>query len=192
MENESEVKPVEATNEVSFDFSGEKKVLQLSKNQLKKLGLTYKKEPTEKEKERNERLRQMQKERHERFRKEKEEFEKKQLEDLAAKIAIKDKPKQKYTKKPPPAPEPSSESDEDFKEFLKFKKAKAKAGTKPVKEEPSGYAQSGYAGKDESDDDRIQKKKTKAKEIIETVQKIDKTINQIYKNPYLDLFNQKK
>jgi hypothetical protein len=37
----------------------------------------------------------------------------------------------------------------------------------------------------------FKRKKHKAKEIIETVEKIDKKINQIYKNPYLDLFNKK-
>lgn len=188
MEDPVEKQDIEDNEVALSDIQLEgKKMLQLSKNQLKKLGLVYKKEPTEKEKERNERLRQMQKERHEKFRKEKEEFEKKQLEELSKQLEIKDKPKQKYlraTKKP--LPESSSESeDEDYKEFLKFKKAKEKAARKPAKPEPSLPAQ-------ESDDDRIQKKKTKAKEIIETVQKIDKTINQIYKNPYLDLFNTKK
>lgn len=196
----------DAVNEVSFDIATEKKVLQLSKNQLKKLGLTYKKEPTEKEKERNERLRQMQKERHEKFRKEKEEYEKKQLEELAKKVVVKDKPKQRYRRAEPPtfglSPSGSSSrapvkpgweysddtdvdsEDADYREYMKFKIAKAKAAkVQPKSKIPTTPEQ--------SDDERIQKKKEKAKELIDTVQKIDKTINQIYKNPYLDLFNKK-
>ena len=176
MENEKPV-DIEEINEVAFGFENEKKVLQLSKNQLKKLGLTYKKEPTEKEKVRNDKLREMQKERHAKFKQDKDIFEKKQLEELTQKLTIKDKPKQKYVKKMTTPPSSESE-DEDYKEFLKFKKAKAKAVVKkPV--DP------------DSDDDRIQKKKNKAKEIIDTVEKIDKKINQIYKNPYLDLFTKK-
>ncbi len=170
-------------NESGIDMQSDgKQILQLSKNQLKKLGLSYKKEPTEKEKERNENLRQMQLQRHEKNRKEKEEYEKKQLEELSKKLAITDKPKQKYTKAKP-AINPPSESDSDdadYREYMKFKISKAKlAKSKPIKEKVNNS---------ESEDDRIQKKKTKAKEIIDTVQKIDKTINQIYKNPYMDLF----
>jgi hypothetical protein len=170
---------IEEANDVSFDIeTDDKKVLQLSKNQLKKLGLVYKKEPTEKEKERNERLSKMQKERHAQLRKDKEEYEKKQLEELAKKVAIQNKPKQKYVKKPPVNDSSSDSDDADYREFMKFKIAKSKA----IKEKPKDP---------ESDDERVQKKKAKAKEIIDTVQKIDKTINKIYKNPYLDLFNKK-
>lgn len=178
-------------NEVSFDGrptiqgDGEtKKVLNLSKAQLKALGLQYKPPQTEAQKTRNQRLSEMAKARHEKHRKEKEEYEKAQLQALTEKIVVDKKPKQKYVKQTIEIPLADSDGDDEmakeYQEFLKFKKAQSKVKKikPPPKEESS------------SDDEMIQKKAAKATKIIETVNKLDTAINKLsVGNPYLDLFN---
>ena len=186
------------TDKIEVSFDETKKVLNLSKAQLKALGLQYKAPQTEAQMNRNKVLSEMSKARHEKQRKEKEDYERAQIEALQKKIAVEPKPKQKYNKKMVEIPLNSSESEsevnEDFEEYLRFKQAKIKAKkikaknvtTKSRKEVESKSESS-------SDDEMIQKKTKKATKIIETVNKLDSAINKMsVGNPYLDLFNKTK
>lgn len=151
-------------------------VIRLSKNQLKALGLEYKRPQSEKEKIRNEMLRQKAIERHAKARELKAQKEAEAVERLKSKFAI--KPKQKYNNKVEVAIDNSDE--EDYNEFQKFKEMKKqkKLETKPKSEH-----------KEESDDDGfIQNKQKKAVAVIETINKLDTAISKINSNPYLALF----
>jgi hypothetical protein len=175
-------------NTVAFD---NKKVLNLSKAQLKALGLQYKPPQTEAQQKRNERLSQMSKARHEQQRKDKEEYERAQMAALQNKLIIDTKMKQKYNKKSMAIELDASSDDEmmsEYQEFLKFKNTKSKATTKKPKE-----AKKTEINDESSDDEVIQKKAAKATKIIETVNKLDSAINKMsVGNPYLDLFNKTK
>lgn len=157
-------------------------VIRLSKNQLKALGLEYKRPQSEKEKIRNEMLRQKAIERHAKARELKAQKEAEAVERLKSKFAI--KPKQKYNNKVEVAidkTEGYNSDEEDYNEFQKFKEMK-----KQKKLEPKAKA------KEESDDDGfIQNKQKKAVAVIETINKLDTAISKINSNPYLALFNQK-
>lgn len=174
-------------NEVSFDET--KKVLNLSKAQLKALGLQYKPPQTEAQKLRNQKLSEMAKARHEKHRQEKQEYEKAQLQALTDKIVVDKKPKQKYVKQVIQVPIVDSESDEEYNEFLKFKKAQIKA-KKVIGQSPTRHRREQPKEESSSEDEMIQKKAAKATKIIETVNKLDTAINKLsVANPYLDLFN---
>ena len=168
-------------NKVTFEEG--KKIINLSKAQLKALGLQYKPPQTEAQQLRNQKLSEMAKARHEQHRKDKDEYEKAQLKTLSEKIVVDKKSKQKYIKQMVEVPLAESSDDEtskEFQDFLKFKKAQSKV--KKVKPPP----------KDESssDDEMIQKKIKKSTKILETVNKLDTAINKLsIGNPYLDLFN---
>ena len=84
-------------------------VIRLSKNQLKALGLEYKRPQSEKEKIRNEMLRQKAIERHAKARELKAQKEAEAVERLKSKFAI--KPKQKYNNKVEVAIDNSDEDD---------------------------------------------------------------------------------
>lgn len=156
-------------------------VISLSKNQLKALGLEYKRPQSEKEKIRNEMLRQKAIERHAKARELKAQKEAEAVERLKSKFAI--KPKQKYNNKVEVAIDKTEGSfansdEEDYNEFQKFKEMK-----KQKKLEPKAKA------KEESDDDGfIQNKQKKAVAVIETINKLDTAISKINSNPYLALF----
>lgn len=158
-------------------------VIRLSKNQLKALGLEYKRPQSEKEKIRNEMLRQKAIERHAKARELKAQKEAEAVERLKSKFAI--KPKQKYNNKVEVAIDKTEGSfansdEEDYNEFQKFKEMKKqkKLETKPKSEH-----------KEESDDDGfIQNKQKKAVAVIETINKLDTAISKINSNPYLALF----
>ena len=154
-------------------------VIRLSKNQLKALGLEYKRPQSEKEKIRNEMLRQKAIERHAKARELKAQKEAEAVERLKSKFVV--KPKQKYNNKVEVAIDNSDE--EDYNEFQKFKEMKKqkKLDPKPKPEK-----------KEESDDDGfIQNKQKKAVAVIETINKLDNAISKINSNPYLAIFNQK-
>lgn len=156
-------------------------VIRLSKNQLKALGLEYKRPQSEKEKIRNEMLRQKAIERHAKARELKAQKEAEAVERLKSKFAI--KPKQKYNNKVEVAIDNSDE--EDYNEFQKFKEMK-KQKKLETKSKPKTET------KEESDDDGfIQNKQKKAVAVIETINKLDTAISKINSNPYLALFNQK-
>lgn len=185
----------EGDDKIEVNFDESKKVLNLSKAQLKALGLQYKAPQTEAQLKRNQKLSEMSKARHDKQRREREAYEREQIENLQKKLVVEPKPKQKYNKKTIPvsvnSSDDSSDSDDEdvkeYQEFMKFKKAKAKT-TKPAKK-PKEVV------KDESssDDEMIQKKTAKATKIIETVNKLDNAINKMsVGNPYLDLFNKGK
>ena len=202
------------TDKIEVSFDETKKVLNLSKAQLKALGLQYKAPQTEAQMNRNKVLSEMSKARHEKQRKEKEDYERAQIEALQKKIAVEPKPKQKYNKKMVEIPLNSSESEsevneddidavltvpkhrwsDDFKEYLRFKQAKIKA--KKIKaKNVTTKSRKDVESKSEtsSDDEMIQKKTKKATKIIETVNKLDSAINKMsVGNPYLDLFNKTK
>lgn len=154
-------------------------IIRLSKNQLKALGLEYKRPQSEKEKIRNEMLRQKAIERHAKARELKAQKEAEAVERLKSKFAI--KPKQKYNNKVEVAidkTEGYNSDEEDYNEFQKFKEMKKqkKLETKPET-------------KEESDDDGfIQNKQKKAVAVIETINKLDTAISKINSNPYLALF----
>ncbi len=154
-------------------------VIRLSKNQLKALGLEYKRPQSEKEKIRNEMLRQKAIERHAKARELKAQKEAEAVERLKSKFAI--KPKQKYNNKVEVAIDKTEGSDEeDYNEFQKFKEMKKQKKLDP-KPKP-----------EESDDDGfIQNKQKKAVAVIETINKLDTAISKINSNPYLAIFNQK-
>ena len=186
------------TDKIEVSFDETKKVLNLSKAQLKSLGLQYKAPQTEAQMNRNKVLSEMSKARHEKQRKEKEDYERAQIEALQKKIAVEPKPKQKYNKKMVEIPLNSSESesevDEDIEEYLRFKQAKIKAKkikAKNVTTKSRKVVES--KSESSSDDEMIQKKTKKATKIIETVNKLDSAINKMsVGNPYLDLFNKTK
>jgi hypothetical protein len=174
----SETDKNDAVKSESEDEKNES-VIRLSKNQLKTLGLEYKRPQSEKEKIRNEMLRQKAIERHAKARQLKAEKEAEAVERLKSKFAI--KPKQKYNNKVEVAIDNSDE--EDYNEFQKFKEMK-----KQKKLEPKSKPEK----KEESDDDGfIQNKQKKAVAVIETINKLDTAINKINSNPYLAIFNQK-
>ena len=184
------------TDKIEVSFDETKKVLNLSKAQLKALGLQYKAPQTEAQMKRNKVLSEMSKARHEKQRKEKEDYERAQIEALQKKIAVEPKPKQKYNKKMVEIPLNSSESEsevnEDFEEYLRFKQAKIKA--KKIKAKNLTTKSNKDVKTDSSsDDEMIQKKTKKATKIIETVNKLDSAINKMsVGNPYLDLLNKIK
>ena len=203
------------TDKIEVSFDETKKVLNLSKAQLKALGLQYKAPQTEAQMNRNKVLSEMSKARHEKQRKEKEDYERAQIEALQKKIAVEPKPKQKYNKKMVEIPLNSSESEsesevnedivavktapqhrwgDDFEEYLRFKQAKIKAKkikAKNVTTKSRKVVES--KSESSSDDEMIQKKTKKATKIIETVNKLDSAINKMsVGNPYLDLFNKTK
>ena len=186
------------TDKIEVSFDETKKVLNLSKAQLKALGLQYKAPQTEAQIKRNKVLSEMSKARHEKQRKEKEDYERAQIEALQKKIAVEPKPKQKYNKKMVEIPLNSSESEsevnEDIEEYLRFKQAKIKAKkikAKNVTTKSRKVVES--KSESSSDDEMIQKKTKKATKIIETVNKLDSAINKMsVGNPYLDLFNKTK
>jgi len=184
--------------EVDFDASKQSnvKVLNLSKAQLRALGINYKHPQTAAQLERNKKLSEMAKQRHEAARKQKAEYEQQQAQMIYPKATL--KPKQKYHQQTFPIEiEENSEDDntmQEYIEFQKFKASKKKAdiivpsrGPKPKKIEKEREPES-------SDDDRIQKKAEKATKVIEAVDKLNNAINKITPpiNPYLDLFNRKK
>jgi hypothetical protein len=186
------------TDKIEVSFDETKKVLNLSKAQLKALGLQYKAPQTEAQMKRNKVLSEMSKARHEKQRKEKEDYERAQIEALQKKIAVEPKPKQKYNKKMIKIPLNSSESEsesevnEDFEEYLRFKQAKIKA-KKIKKQTTKSRKEVESKSESSSDDEMIQKKTKKATKIIETVNKLDSAINKMsVGNPYLDLFNKTK
>lgn len=168
-------------------------VIRLSKNQLKALGLEYKRPQSEKEKIRNEMLRQKAIERHAKARELKAQKEAEAVERLKSKFAI--KPKQKYNNKVEVAidkTEGYNSDEEDYNEFQKFKEMKKQkkleTKSKPKSTMPSAKTET----KEESDDDGfIQNKQKKAVAVIETINKLDTAISKINSNPYLALFNQK-
>ena len=148
------------TDKIEVSFDETKKVLNLSKAQLKALGLQYKAPQTEAQMNRNKVLSEMSKARHEKQRKEKEDYERAQIEALQKKIAVEPKPKQKYNKKMVEIPLNSSESEsDDIEEYLRFKQAKIKA--KKIKaKNVTTKSRKDVESKSESssDDEMIQKK----------------------------------
>lgn len=168
-----------------IDEETSQKVLSLSKRQLKALGLEYKKEQTERQIARNQKMSEYWKKRHEEERLKKQAYEAEQLSKLQQKIAVKTKPKQKYvTKKYNVSLDDDEDSEElrEYQEFQKFKNAKKKGNSTKSKKEESEDEKDGY----------IQKKAQKATEILETVNKLDTAINKLSStNPYLGLFNKK-
>lgn len=142
---------------------------------------------SEKERARRERLSQQQKERHAKQREEKEKYEKEQLEKIAKKLSVKVKAKQ--IKEKVKQYETDSETDDEaLREYLEFKKFKAKK-KKPVKEEEVPHFVS------DVDDNKIIQKTQKANQVLEAVSKLDQTIQNLnggYTNPYLAFFNSKK
>ena len=173
---ESETK-VDAVKTESEDEKNEM-VLRLSRKQIQALKAEYKRPPTEKEKIRNEILRQKTTERHAKARELKAQKESEALAKLKVSMTAKTpKPKVKKTVE---ISDDNSDS-EDFNEFQKFKEMKKQKKLDP-KQKP----------KEESDDDGfIQNKQKKAVAVIETINKLDTAISKINSNPYLALFNQK-
>jgi hypothetical protein len=190
--------------EVDFDASKQSnvKVLNLSKAQLRALGINYKAPQTAAQLERNKKLSEMAKQRHEAARRQKAEYEQQQAQMIYPKATL--KPKQKYHQQTFPIEIEENSDDErmmqEYKEFQKFKASKQRpADVKPkkkisVEEKEPGQARHGYAEPESSDDERIQKKAEKATKVIEAVDKLNNAINKMAPptNPYLDLFNRKK
>jgi hypothetical protein len=137
---------------------------------------------SEKEKARRERLSQQLKERHAKQREEKERYEKEQLEKIAKKLSVKVKAKQ-VKEKVKKYENESETDDEALKEYLEYKKFKARKGVKgecPVS--------------DDVDDNRVIQKTKKATQVLEAVNKLDQTIQNLnggYVNPYLALMTKK-
>jgi hypothetical protein len=177
---ESETK-LDAVKTESEDEKNEM-VIRLSRKQIQALKAEYKRPPTEKEKIRNEMLRQKTTERHAKARELKAQKEAEALAKLKVSMTAKTpKPKVKKTVE---ISDDNSDS-EDFNEFQKFKEMKRQKKLEPkLKPDPKP--------KEESDDDGfIQNKQKKAVAVIETINKLDTAISKINSNPYLALFNQK-
>lgn len=177
MENSTadDPKPATLPSENLEDLVG----VALPKSVLKKLGIRYTQQnPTEKQKARNDKLREYALARHAKVREDKARFEREQLEKIAKKVKV----VQKIKKATDTFIEDDGddEKEEDLLEFLEYKKFKA---NKKKKQEVAQKKE-----EESEDDGYIQKKTEKATKIIEAVSKLDKAINQLQPtNPYLAL-----
>lgn len=178
MENKTEI-----PKDTPVDDDTLKKVLSLSKAQLKALGLAQQMPQSEKQKARNAQLAENNRIRNAQRKEERQEEQARRLAQIQS-LKIVEKPKQKYTKKAPVLSSDDEDSEEirQFQEFQKFKQQSKKKPTRKAKTPEQSDDDNGY----------IQQKTKKATELIETVNKLDSAIKNISSsNPYLALFNKK-